>query len=62
MLNVIINIIYCAFIVWLISLLFAILESMRPQKKQVPMPGLINIVMLGSDVKASFESHNLMLT
>jgi len=62
MLNVIINIIYCAFIVWLISLLFAILESMRPQKKQVPKPGLINTVQYGFDIKAAFKSLNLMLT
>ena len=62
MLNVIINIIHCAFMVLLISLLFAYLEGMRPQNKQVPKPGLIKTVKYGPDVKAAFESLNLMPT
>lgn len=48
--------------VWLISLLFAFNEGMRPQKKQVPKPGLINTVQYWSDVKAAFENLNLMPT
>ncbi len=62
MINVFINVIDCAFTVCLISLLFAFQEGMRPQKKQVPKPGSINILKHGSDVKTAFESLNLIPT
>jgi len=62
MLNVFIDVIYCAFMVWLISLLFASLEGMHLKKKQVPTPDSINIVKHRSDVKSAFESLNLMPT